>query len=88
MSKIVEFSKHKEPEYFVAAFYNTEGEVHRKALTDVETEGLSGVINFNSLPAVVDAVELLDKTDELTFATYGGEPTNFELLLIDLIYKR
>jgi hypothetical protein len=69
---------------FIAEFLKDGDVVDYKAIPVVEYDGLLSVVNFEELPVVLDAQELYDGWDDLCFDT-EGEPTNFELMLYNLV---
>lgn len=87
MSKNVEFVYDETVKTIVAGFYADSKEYHRKILNPQEIAGLQQVINFETLPYSFEAKTLLDMTDKIVFDRHQDEPTNFELLLIDLVYR-
>lgn len=73
----------------IATFFNAyDVEIHRKILNDVEIAGLKKLIKTDKLPLTVEADHLIKKFDRKPFSRPDGEPTGFELLLVDLVYKR
>jgi hypothetical protein len=69
---------------FIAVFSKDGVTVDSKTITVVEYDGLLGMVDFNSLPVTIDAVKLYNEWDNLCFDT-NGEPTNFELMLDNLM---
>lgn len=88
MSKTVNFTRLKDSEFLVASFYSDAREVHSKILNNTEIFGLSSLISFDKVPFQYDAMKLLQKIDKIYSLAPNSEPTGFELLLVDLIYKR
>lgn len=88
MSKKVTITREPEADFIVATFYSNDKEVHKKILDDVEIFGLNRAANIESLPEEFNAVKLIKKIDSTPFLTRNGEPTGFELLLVDLIYRQ
>lgn len=71
---------------FIAEFLVGEDVVNYKAIPVVEYDGLLDVVNFENLPVVLDAEELHNNWGDLWFDT-DGEPTNFEVMLDELMAR-
>lgn len=88
MSKKVTLMREPLKDFIVATFYVDDREVHKKILDEIEIFGLNRAINIETLPLEMMASKLIKKIDQTPFLTKNGEPTGFELLLVDLIYKQ
>lgn len=73
---------------YIAVFYIEDYEVHRKILNQIELQHLEQVFDLAQTPLELDAEHAIKTIDEKPFKTVDGEPTGFELLLIDILYKR
>jgi hypothetical protein len=69
---------------FIAVFSKDAVTVDSKTITVVEYDGLLDIIDFNSLPVTLDAVKMYEEWDNLSFDN-GGDDTNFELMLYNLV---
>lgn len=72
----------------IVIFHVDEKEVHRKILTEFEMVHLSSRFNLTKMPVELDAEHVNEKIRQCPFVTEDGEPTHFELLLIDILEKR
>lgn len=88
MSKTIIIYSEPKIEATVVIFHINDKEVHRKILNTIELKHLATLFDLTDMPVTLDAEHVTYKLQESPFITKDGEPTHFELLLIDVVHKK